>query len=100
MVRDGADGDDVNDAADGAGTVKVAGAAADEFDGLDGELGLLLPVNPTAERVVERDIVFGDQSAAGRGGTEGAKADSLRGGIGDERTGAARNSSTPGSVRN
>ena len=47
-------------------------------------------MNPAAERVVERDIVFGDQSAAGGGGTESAKTDSLRGGIGDERAGTAK----------
>ena len=47
-------------------------------------------MNPAAERIVERDIVFGDQRAAGGGGTEGAKADSLRGRIGDERAGAAK----------
>ena len=82
--------ENVDHAADGARSVEVAGAAADELDVFDGELGLLLPVNPAAERVVERDIVFGDEGAAGGGGTEGAKADSLRSGIGDERAGAAK----------
>ena len=89
MVGGGADRNDVDDAADGARSIEVAGAAADEFDGLDGELGLLLPVNPSAERVVERHIVFGDERAAGGGGTQAAQADALRGGIGDQRTGAA-----------
>ena len=83
------DGNDVDDAADGAGTIEIAGAAADQFDALDGELGLLLPVNPSADGVVEGHIVVGNKRAAGGGGTEAAQADALRCGVGDERTGAA-----------
>ena len=85
----GRDGNHVDDAADGAGAVEIAGAAAHQFDAVDGELGLLLPVNPSADGVVEGHIVFGDQRAAGGGGTEAAQADALRGGIGHQRTGAA-----------
>jgi len=43
----------------------------------------------SGEGVVQRDIVFGEQGAAGGGGTECAEAHSLRGGVGDQRTGAA-----------
>ena len=58
---------DVDNAADGGGAVEVAGAATDDFDGSDGELGELFPVDPAGEGVVERDVVFGDQGAAGGG---------------------------------
>ena len=82
-------GNHVDHAADGARSVEVADAAANKLDVADGELGLLLPVNPSAERIVERHIVLGDEGAAGGGGTESAKADALRSGIGDERAGTA-----------
>jgi hypothetical protein len=88
-IGGGPHGDHVQHAADGAGTVEVAGAAAHEFGTLDGELRLLLPMNPSADGVVEGHIVLGDEGAAGRSGAEAAYADSLRGGIGNERTGAA-----------
>ncbi len=57
---------------------------------MNGELGLLLPMNPSADRVVEGYVVVGDKRAAGGGGAETAQADALRCGIGDERTGAAK----------
>ena len=53
---------------------------------LDGQLRLFLPVNPSADGIVQRHIVFSDQGAAGRGGTQAAQADSLRRGIGHQRT--------------
>jgi hypothetical protein len=85
----GAHGNDVDDAANGAGAVERAGAAADELDALNGEFGLLLPVDPAADGVVEGYVVVGDKRAAGGGGAEAAQADSLGGGVGDERTGTA-----------
>ncbi len=85
----GAGRDDVDDAADGARSIQVAGTAADDFDAVNGELGLLLPMNPSADGVVEGHVVFSDQRAAGGGGTQAAQADALRGGIGHQRTGAA-----------
>ena len=82
-------GNHVDHAADGARSVEVADAAANKLNVADGELGLLLPVNPSAERIIERDIVLGNESAAGGSGTESAKADALRSGIGHERAGTA-----------
>ena len=81
--------DDIDDAADGAGAVKIAGASAGQFDVVDGERGLLLPVDPAAERVVEGHILLRDECAASGGGTEAAQADALRRGIGNERWRAA-----------
>ena len=80
----GAHGDYVDDAADGAGAVEVAGAAADHLDALDGQLWLLLPVNPVGEGVVERNVILGDEGAAGGSGAESSEAQALGGGIGDE----------------
>ena len=61
------DGDHVEHAADGAGTIEIAGAAADEFGALNSELGLLFPVNPSADGVVEGHVVLCDEGAAGGG---------------------------------
>src|ERR1019366_4121135 len=80
---------DIEHAADGARSVKITGAAAHHFNTFDSKLGLLLPVNPTGKRIVERHIVFSKQGAAGGGGTQSAQAHSLGRGIGDQRTGAA-----------
>ena len=88
-VGRGAHGDHADHAADGAGTVEIAGAAAHQFDAPKGQFGLLLPVNPSAYGVVQRDIVLGEQGAAGGGGTQAAQADSLRGGVCHQRTGTA-----------
>ena len=85
----GPGGDHVDDAANGARPVEIAGSAAHHFDIANGELRLLVPVDPSAQRIVERLIVFRDQSAAGGGGTEAAQADALRGGVGDQRTRSA-----------
>ena len=56
---------------------------------MNGELGLLLPVNPAADGIVEGHVVVDDECAAGGGGAEAAQADSLGCGVGDERTGTA-----------
>ena len=80
--------DQADHAAHGAGAVEVAGAAAHQFDALDRQFGLLLPVNPPSYGVVQRHVVLGDQGAAGGGGTEAAQADALRGGVGHQGAGA------------
>ena len=46
-------------------------------------------MDPPANGIVERHIFHGEQGAAGGGGAEAAQAESLRGGVGDERAGAA-----------
>ena len=56
--------DDVEHAADRPGAIEVTGAAANDFDAVDGELRLFLPVDPPADSIVERDIILRDQGAA------------------------------------
>ena len=44
---------------------------------------------PATDRIVEGNVIFCDQGAAGGCGAETSQTDALRGGVGDQRTGAA-----------
>ena len=61
----GHDGDQRDDAADGARAVEICCAAAQEFHVVEREQGELVPVDPAAEGVVERDFIGDDEGAAG-----------------------------------
>ena len=81
--------DDVDDAAEGGRAVEVGAAAGGDGDGVDGEGGDLVPVDPAAEGVVEGGVVGEDEGAAGGGGAEAAQRDALAGGVLHARAGAA-----------
>src|ERR1035438_4810705 len=60
----------IDDAADGARSIEIAGAATYQLNAFQRQLRLFLPANPTGEGIVEGHVVFGDQGAAGGGGTD------------------------------
>ncbi len=85
----GAGGDDVDDAAEGAGAVEVGASAGGDGDGVDGFGGDFVPVDPAAEGIVHGDVIFEHEGAADGGGAEAAERDALAGGVLDARAGAA-----------
>ena len=82
-------GEDLDDAADRVGAVEVAAAAAQHLDAVDRRLRQLVPVDPAAERVVERHAVGEHQRPARTGAAQAAQRDALRRGIRHARRGAA-----------
>ena len=69
--------------------VSVGAAARRDVDGVEDELGKLVPVDPAAEGVIQRDAIFEDERAADRGGAEATEGDALAGGVLDPGAGPA-----------
>jgi len=83
------DGHNIHDAADGAGAVEIRSAATQQLYLVDREGWNLVPMNPAAEGIVERNLVTDYERAAGSGAAEAAQAEAFGGGIGRPRAGAA-----------
>ena len=81
---------DLNDAADGIRAVQVAAAAAQHLDAIDRDLRQFVPVDPAAERVVQRHAVGEHERPARTGSAEPSKRDALRGRIRHARRRAAK----------
>ncbi len=67
----------LDDAAERVGAVQIAARPADDLHPLDGSLRHLVPVNPAAEGVVQREAVGEHQRATGAGAREAAQGDAL-----------------------
>ena len=89
MRGGGAGGNDVDDAAEGAGAVEIGAAPGGNGDGVERVGGDFVPVDPSAEGIVQGDVVLEDEGAAGGGGAEAAERDALTGGVLDAGAGAA-----------
>ena len=73
----------LNDAAERAVAVNVARGAADDVDALQRGHRHAVPVDPRAERVVQRDVVGDDERAAGARRRHAAQRHPLRRRVGD-----------------
>ena len=78
----GRPGDELHDAAEGAGAVQVRGPAAQHLDALEGEPRHPRPVHPPAEGIVEREAVGEDEGTAGSARPEAPQGHPLGGGVG------------------
>ncbi len=74
--------DDIDDAAERGAAVEVRRAAAQHFHRVDVGARHAAPVDPAAERVVERDAVHEDYGAARAARADAAQRDALRGRVG------------------
>ena len=80
---------ELDDAAQGPGAVEVRRPAPQHLDALEGEAGHSRPVDPAAERVVEREAVGEDEGAARPARPEPPQRHALGGGVGGAAAGAA-----------
>src|SRR5438270_12430226 len=69
---------ELHDAAHRAAAVEVGRTAAYDFDTVDGNAGHASPVNPAAERIVERDAVVEHERARRAAGANAAQRNALR----------------------
>ena len=70
-------GNDVDDATDGGGAIEVGCATAKQVDAVDGKSGDLVPVDPAAEGIVERQLIRHDERAAGSRGPKATQRDTF-----------------------
>jgi hypothetical protein len=90
--RFGRTGQQLNDATERIGAIQIAAAPAIDFNAIDRCLWDFVPEHPSAERVVQRHAVREDERTAGRGATNAAQRDALRGRIRVARRRAAEQS--------
>ncbi len=82
-------GQDLHDPGHRVGAIQIAAAAALDFDAIDRRLRDLVPIDPAAERVVERDAIGQHQRSAGSRAAQAAKRDALSGRVRHARGRAA-----------